>query len=169
MEEYKGIYYNHNAEQQYYEGGAHFKYIELYKILEEIAKKANSKKIPKTIKQNTYLSMRTRNNKNNLSQSKTNNDNNYCTNKNDINLYLNKYIFNKKKTRNRNDNALLNKNTFNLSNPKYDISGSINGSTNTYLNNHIKNINFNKNFFVKSRNKIPSCFKGRPNTIFKNN
>ena len=52
MEEYKGIYYNDNAEQQYYEGGAHFKYIELYKILDEMAKKANSKKIPKTIKQN---------------------------------------------------------------------------------------------------------------------
>jgi len=51
MEEYKGIYYNDNAEQIYYEGGAHFKYIELFKILEELAKKANSKKIPKTIKQ----------------------------------------------------------------------------------------------------------------------
>ena len=50
MEEYKGIYYNDNTEQQYYEGGAHFKYIELYRILEELAKKLNSKKIPKTIK-----------------------------------------------------------------------------------------------------------------------
>ena len=113
--------------------------------------------------------MRTRNNKNNLSQSKTNNESNYCTNKNDINIYLNKYIFNKKKTRNRNDNNLLVKNTFNLSSQKYDINKSINGSNNTYLNNHVKNINFNKNFFVRSRNKIPSCFKGRPNTIFNNN
>jgi hypothetical protein len=51
MEEYKGIYYNDNAEQIYYEGGAHFKYSELFQILEELAKKANSKKIPKTIKQ----------------------------------------------------------------------------------------------------------------------
>ena len=50
MEEYKGIYYNDNTEQQYYEGGAHFKYIELYRSLEELAKKINSKKIPKTIK-----------------------------------------------------------------------------------------------------------------------
>ena len=47
MEEYKGIYYNDDKEQQYYEGGAHFKYKELYKILEELAKKMNSKKIPK--------------------------------------------------------------------------------------------------------------------------
>ena len=50
MEEYKGIYCNDIAEQQYYEGGAHFKYKELYKILEEISKKENSKKIPKTLK-----------------------------------------------------------------------------------------------------------------------
>lgn len=54
MEEYKGIYYNENAEQNYYEGGAHFKYIELYQILDEIAKKASSKKIPKTLKQVSY-------------------------------------------------------------------------------------------------------------------
>jgi hypothetical protein len=50
MDEYKGIYYNDDKEQQYYEGGAHFKYKELYKILEELSKKINSKKIPKTIK-----------------------------------------------------------------------------------------------------------------------
>lgn len=51
MEDYKGIYYNDETEQKYYEGGAHFKYKELYKILEELSKKINSKKIPKTIKQ----------------------------------------------------------------------------------------------------------------------
>jgi hypothetical protein len=50
MNEYKGIYYNDNTEQKYYEGGAHFKYNDLYKILEELVKKENSKKIPKTIK-----------------------------------------------------------------------------------------------------------------------
>ena len=123
MEEYKGIYYNDNAEQQYYEGGAHFKYIELYKILDEMANKANSKKIPKTIKQNTNINMRTRNNKNNLSQSKTNNESNYFTHNNDINAYLNKFIFNKKKTRNRENNIFFGKKTFNLSNQKYDVNG----------------------------------------------
>ena len=51
MNEYKGIYYNDNTEQQYYEGGAHFKYNDLYKLLEELVKKINSKKIPKIIKQ----------------------------------------------------------------------------------------------------------------------
>ena len=50
MEDYKGIYYNDDEEQPYYEGGAHFKYSELYKILEELSKKLNSKKIPKILK-----------------------------------------------------------------------------------------------------------------------
>ena len=92
--------------------------------------------------------MRTRNNKNNLSQSKTNNETNYYNNnKNDINMYLNKYIFNKKRTRNRKYNEFPNKKTFNLSSQKSDINGLINPSNNSVLNNYIKNINYNKNFF----------------------
>ena len=56
MEDYKGIYYNDDIEQKYYEGGAHFKYKDLYKILEELSKKLNSKKIPnKTIKHVSIL------------------------------------------------------------------------------------------------------------------
>jgi 23S rRNA maturation-related 3'-5' exoribonuclease YhaM len=35
--------------------------------------------------------------KNNLNQSKTNNESNFFTNNNDINIYLTKYIFNKKR------------------------------------------------------------------------
>ena len=87
--------------------------------------------------------------KNNLSQSKTNNESNFVTQNNDINIYLNKYIFNKNKTRNRENNIYINKNTFNLSNQKYDINGSINIINNTYLNNNPKIYNFNKNFFTK--------------------
>jgi hypothetical protein len=34
MEEYKGIYYGDTTEQNFYEGGAHFKYIDLYRKLE---------------------------------------------------------------------------------------------------------------------------------------
>ena len=41
MDEYKGIYYGDETEQKYYEGGAHFKYIKLYKILERIARERN--------------------------------------------------------------------------------------------------------------------------------
>ena len=49
------------------------------------------------------------------------------------------------------------------------MNGSVNVINNTYLNNNTKNYIFNKNFFIKSRNKIPSCHKGRPNTIINKN
>ena len=39
MEEYKGIYYSNITEQQFYEGGAHFKYIDLFKKLEILYQK----------------------------------------------------------------------------------------------------------------------------------
>ena len=41
LNEYKGIFYNENEEdeQKYYEGDAHFKYYELYDILEELVLK----------------------------------------------------------------------------------------------------------------------------------
>ena len=38
MEEYKGIYYGDTSEQKFYEGGAHFRYIDLYHCLEKIYK-----------------------------------------------------------------------------------------------------------------------------------
>ena len=39
MEDYKGIYYknDHEGKQMFYEGGAHFKYHKLYKILEKLS------------------------------------------------------------------------------------------------------------------------------------
>ena len=37
MDDYKGIYYKHVSKQRFYEGGAHFKYYKLYKILEELS------------------------------------------------------------------------------------------------------------------------------------
>ena len=43
MEEYKGIYYGDEEEEHYYEGGAHFKYSKLYKILEKLSKERNIK------------------------------------------------------------------------------------------------------------------------------
>ena len=46
LNEYKGIFYNENEEeeQKFYEGGAHFKYDDLYEILEEIVKKEEKQK-----------------------------------------------------------------------------------------------------------------------------
>ena len=39
MDDYKGIYYGDSIEPKYYEGGAHFKFIELYRILDFLEKK----------------------------------------------------------------------------------------------------------------------------------
>ena len=37
MADYKGIYYNDDNKQRYFEGGAHFKYNQLYRLLEKIS------------------------------------------------------------------------------------------------------------------------------------
>ena len=36
VENYKGVYFGNENEQKYYEGGAHFKYKDLYNILENL-------------------------------------------------------------------------------------------------------------------------------------
>ena len=50
LNEYKGIYFNDNDsnEKQFYEGGAHFKYKDLYNILEELIKKEEKMNNPIT-------------------------------------------------------------------------------------------------------------------------
>ena len=49
MEEYKGIYYGDESERKFFEGGAHFKYSKLYKILEKLAKERNGKEKQKEL------------------------------------------------------------------------------------------------------------------------
>ena len=49
MNEYKGIYYGDEREQKYFEGGAHFKYIKLYKTLEKIAEERHKKEQDKQL------------------------------------------------------------------------------------------------------------------------
>ena len=82
MEEYKGIYYNDDGDDQpYYEGGAHFKYIDLYEILLKLEKRynqrqqsANQQKVILTLLSHIYLSQsKTRNNRPQLCQSSTSN------------------------------------------------------------------------------------------------
>ena len=53
MNEYKGIYYNDNNEQHFYEGGAHFRYRDLFDRLERLhlyisKKRGSSQQKPKT-------------------------------------------------------------------------------------------------------------------------
>jgi hypothetical protein len=43
MLNYKGLFYNDQKEKHFYEGGAHFKYIDLVKILEELKEKVDKK------------------------------------------------------------------------------------------------------------------------------
>ena len=45
MEDYKGIYYNNNDdEQDFFEGGAHFRYKDLYDILFQLEKRYNTQR-----------------------------------------------------------------------------------------------------------------------------
>ena len=79
MEEYKGIYYNDNGDDQpYYEGGAHFKYIDLYEILLKLEKRYNQRQ-QSANQQKVILILlslsqsKTRNNRPQLCQSSTSN------------------------------------------------------------------------------------------------
>ena len=52
MENYKGLYYNDSKEQKYFEGGAHFKYESLFKVLLSLGGKIQEDKlILQTIKE----------------------------------------------------------------------------------------------------------------------
>jgi hypothetical protein len=60
IENYKGFYYNDDTDEKYYEGGAHFQYLDLYRRLEKIEKKyekrnlSEEKVITKEIKPGFY-------------------------------------------------------------------------------------------------------------------
>lgn len=147
MEEYKGIYYGDEVEQKYYEGGAHFKYNKLYKILEKIAKERN---IKEKKKEWSHI-----NKSNNLNKSpkkytkKTRNYQNYLDNiKLSFKTIGNNYTLKKDK---------YHKNLF-LSIYKENNKEDINN--NYSLSKHKKEID--------SRNKDSvNAYRGRPNTIFK--
>ena len=122
MNEYKGIYYKDNDDQHFYEGGAHFKYIELYKRLEKLYKLQNNlkKKLTNSLKINI-----------NLSENYNNNNKNRIFNYNNLQRNL---ILNKKE-----------KKFFSLS-----LSSNINHKTisinkNNNINNNINNIKKQKN------------------------
>ena len=43
MADYKGIYYQDDSKQRFFEGGAHFKYIHLYKVLQKLSSSQKEK------------------------------------------------------------------------------------------------------------------------------
>ena len=154
MDEYKGIYYGDESERKYFEGGAHFKYIKLYKILEKIATERNLKE-----RENEF----------------------YIHKRNNLNNSLNKKIMKDKKTRNIMnflDNNKISYNTISINQNNIRNDSFNNNHHQTYLislnKNNLKNQikpNFsltNQKKNIPSRNKDSSfIFKGRPNTILK--
>ena len=151
MEEYKGIYYGDESERKFFEGGAHFKYIKLYKALEKIALERNLVEKEQEI---------------------------YIHKKNNINNYLKNKISNEKKSRNIQSYIDSNKITYNtqlINNQNLNYTFNIKQEeVNLSLNNNTKN-KLTKNFSIKnqkkmliSRNKESMVlFKGKPNTINK--
>ena len=154
MEEYKGIYYGDETEQKFYEGGAHFKYSRLYRILEKIAKERNAKEKKQEL---LYVHK-----SNNLNKSNNNNKNIYKKTRNIIdNLDINKLQYN---TINNNYNNI----NYNFQN-NYNIFLSINKDSNNNNKNKIgNNLSMSNHKEIDSRNKESfKAFKGRPNTILK--
>lgn len=147
MEEYKGIYYGDEVEQKYYEGGAHFKYSKLYKILEKLAKERNIKE-----KKKEWSHINKSNNQNKSSKKyikKTRNYQNYLDNiKLSFKTIGNNYTLKKDKYH---KNILL---SINKENNKEDINN------NYSLSKHKNEID--------SRNKDSvNAYRNRPNTTFK--
>ena len=154
MEEYKGIYYGDETEQKFYEGGAHFKYSRLYRILEKIAKERNAKEKKQEL---LYVHKA-----NNLKKSNNNNKNIYKKTRNIIdNFDINKLQYN---TINNNYNNI----NYNFQN-NYNIFLSIDKERNNNNKNKIgNNLSMSNQKEIDSRNKESfKAFKGRPNTILK--
>ena len=185
MKEYKGIYYGDDTEKKYFEGGAHFKYIKLYKILEQIA---YEQKLKEKEEKQKELYVHKRNKLSNLTQNNNiNNLDNISKEKKSRNVqgYFNNNITNISTTNNLKNNSYSN-NAFPKSNHKkgYNDILMINKTNynHTYIllkdnNNKEKDNSYSKNkaFVIKNqkkmiltRNKAPSIsLKGRPNTILK--
>ena len=154
MEEYKGIYYGDETEQKFYEGGAHFKYSRLYRILEKLAKERNSKEKKQDLLyvhkvNNLYKS----NNKNKVYKKTRNIIDNFDIKKIEYNTINNNY----------------NNINYNFQN-NYNIFLSINreNNNNNKKNKIRDNLSMNNHKEIDSRNKESfKAFKGRPNTILK--
>ena len=190
MKEYKGIYYGDDSEKKFFEGGAHFKYIKLYKILEQIALEQKMKEKEKEKQKELYVHKR--NKLSNLAQNKKiNNNTNYLDNiskekksrniqgyfnNNITNIFSTNNIKNKSYTNNafakynqkkgHNDILMINKTNYNQT---YILIKNINNKEKN--NSYGKKQSFaikNQKKMMLSRNKAPSIsFKGRPNTILK--
>jgi hypothetical protein len=149
-EEYKGIFYGNNDEDEpeFYEGGAHFSYIELYKILEKIA---NNHKIENNKEKENKLVV----NLNNL--------NKQIKSRNNIigkdNLIYDKIKNKGEEEKNSEKNILINKD----SKPIHKRKKTLAISSFTITDKRIQSL-LNKNFITKKQNE-----KLSPEKIIYNN
>ena len=147
MEEYKGIYYGDDTERKFFEGGAHFKYSKLYKILEKLAKERNAREKKEEL---LYVhKSKNLNKKKNIKKTRNIIDN----------IDLNKFQFN---TINNNFNNI----NYNFQN-NYNIYLSLDkGNINNKIGNELSINNHKKK--IDSRNQASlKALKGRPNTLLK--
>ena len=152
MNEYKGIYYKDETEQKYYEGGAHFQYIKLYKVLEKIAeerhKKEQEKKILHVNKSKNIGKITSNNN-----HKKTRNIINHL---NEIKLEFNTISNNS----NKRNHILNNKVLLSSNNNNKTKSRSQSKKSNFSLINNKKEIDSRNRQYNKD-------IRGKPNTIIK--
>ena len=181
MEEYKGIYYGDDSEKKYFEGGAHFKYIKLYHILEQLAIEQKMKQKEK--QKELYVHKR-----NKLSELSQNNHINYIENfskqkkSRNIQDFINNNLTGNSTKNNKNktysNTVFIKYNNKKKQNDLINIKNKANYNQ-TYLlinyknkdNSNSKNKSFsikNQKKMIISRNKDTSfACKARPNTILK--
>ena len=147
MQEYKGIYYGEEKEQKFYEGGAHFKYESLYRILEFLA---------------SQQSTSSRRHFNNSSSNK----------KQQISIKIHKDSSNSKKSRNILNFSYFNKSIFETQIKKRnDSSNSKNNQKRKFLDSNMKsNSTYTKKKSIPKKNVISRnvdsiTLKGKPNTM----
>lgn len=88
MAEYKGFYYGDDDDQNFYEGGAHFKYYQLYNALEKLYKEQQIK-----IRNEELLAKRKLKKNSNIKKENKDDSNNVIKQNNNVSLlFYNLYL-----------------------------------------------------------------------------
>ena len=151
MENYKGLYYKEIKEQKYYEGGAHFPYKVLYKILLNLGGKISNEEY-NNHNDNNYIDSLIQRVKENKNKNKTRNFEqfNYMNNPNTLNKYLSQN--NNQKENNKNNYISRNVNNENkfLNNKNNTTSINLNRGKNN-RDNHLLHMLLNKKLRQKEK------------------
>ena len=147
--EYKGLFYaKKDSGPKFYEGGAHFKYIDLVNILKKIIKNNSYSKTQKELKKNSLSQGKNNpNSNNNASTSKSKNKSSkkllISENKTPINFLMN---FHKKKINNNEGNKSL-KNLNNSHNYNKSSNLGSNKKTTIFFSSLLLNLEFSRKSF----------------------